>query len=355
MPRFTDSWVIDSSMFSYIQGGSCACCGFAHLFNPGGIEGLINSMSDLETDAAKNEFNAAKASPWPEDMRDQIWSDRLLLRWRLKKEMAGYRTFLEGVIRRENETTTNNNNENNNDNNKANPVEDDAGKLDLERAIPILLKFCTDTLTPHQLRQIFQLPRSEVTEILKSKYKICSAYAVVFCSVVEQVSNFKITGYGVDARCCYPGNDKNGQQQGDGEILFENDLKYQKVGPGFCLNILSKNENGDGTATNGENCWEVNEDVVSRFLQRVIGLAGPTLLARAARVVASQEDDDDGSDGDGAAKKKTPDDADEDDDNNPAVSSFRSDRRVVRLLIARYWADRLIEKYQQHYQTNNKN
>jgi len=40
MPRFTDKWVLDKCMFDYVQGGSCACCGFTHLFNPGGIEGV---------------------------------------------------------------------------------------------------------------------------------------------------------------------------------------------------------------------------------------------------------------------------------------------------------------------------
>ena len=36
----------------------------------------------------------------------------------------------------------------------------------------------------------------------------------------------------------------------------------------------------------------------------------------------------------------------------PNIPSFRSDRRVIRLFIARYWADRLIEKYNQKRKTD---
>lgn len=81
---------------------------------------MVATMTDLETDAAQHEINAAKASPWPPDMRDQIWSDRLLLRFRMKKEMKKYRSFLEGI------------------------VQDDTqdGKNNIEDAIPILQHFC---------------------------------------------------------------------------------------------------------------------------------------------------------------------------------------------------------------------
>lgn len=249
---------------------------------------MINAMSDLETDAATNEINAAKASPWPPDMRDQIWSDRLLLRFRMKKDMSKYRAFLEGVAVKGG----------------------DLGKeeVDIKGAIAPLHQFCRDELSHKELRQIFQLPRSELTEVLKSKYKICSAYAVVFCAVAEQVANFKLSRYPVDARHS-PGDD-------DSEEMFEKELKFEKVGPGFCLDV-------------------VNDDVLLVFLQRMVSLAGPTLLTRAAKT-SHDDDEGSGSDKDGG---ETP---EESDSNTP---SFRSDRRVVRLMIARYWADRLIEKY----------
>jgi len=139
----------------------------------------------------------------------------------------------------------------------------------------------------------------------------------------EQVANFKVTRYAVDARC--PGDDNS-------EEIFENELKFEKVGPGFCLNIATNH----GVGGNNDD-WKVNDEVLRMFLQRVVSLAGPTLLARAAKI--SHDDDDGGNGGsDGEA-----DGASETNESN--TPSFRSDRRVVRLMIARYWADRLIEKY----------
>ena len=262
-------------------------------------------MSDLETDTATQEINAAKASPWPPDMRDQIWSDRLLLRFKMKKDMKVYRSFLESVVKDNNDISTSNNS-----------IEG----VDRRDAIPILQNFCTNELSPTELRQIFQLPRSELIEILNSKYKICGAYGVVFCTVSEQVVNSKVTGYGIDARHS-PGDDNS-------EEIFEKELKYKKVGPGFCLDITTQDD--DGTDI-------VNQEVLNIFLQRMVSLAGPTLLNRAPKT--SHEEDDKGSDSD----KDGGDGAEEEDE--PNIPSFRSDRRVIRLFIARYWADRLIEKY----------
>lgn len=42
-PRFSDQWVVDKVMFDYVNGGECTCCGFAHIFNPQGLEGMVSS------------------------------------------------------------------------------------------------------------------------------------------------------------------------------------------------------------------------------------------------------------------------------------------------------------------------
>ena len=85
--------------------------------------------------------------------------------------------------------------------------------------------------------------------------------------------------------------------------------------------------------------------VLNMFLQRMVNLAGPTLLNRAPKT-SHQNDDNEGSDSD----KDGSDGAEEEDE--PNIPSFRSDRRVIRLFIARYWADRLIEKYNQKRKTD---
>mmetsp|Transcript_27968 Transcript_27968/g.45400 ORF Transcript_27968/g.45400 Transcript_27968/m.45400 type:complete len:331 (-) Transcript_27968:85-1077(-) len=202
----------------------------------------------------------------------------------------------------------------------------DGGEVDINDAIPILEKFCMNELSPRQIQGIFQLPRSELTEVLNSKYKICSAFAVVFCTVVEQVANFKVTGYPTDAR-----SNSNGDNS---EEIFEQNLKFKKVGRGFCVDIITSS----GT---------INEKVLRMFLQRMVGLAGPTLLARAAKSSSSSST----SEGGGGGSGSDDDDGDVDGASSEVIESrgpsFRSDRRVVRLMIARYWADRLIEKYEE--------
>jgi hypothetical protein len=334
MSRFSDNWLLDKVMFDYIQGGSCACCGFPHLFAPGGLEGLINAMSDLETDSKTHEINAAKVSPWPEDMRDQIWGDRLLLRFKMKREMKYYREFLEEVVKRDNSDASTNNNEST------------TTKINIQDAIPILHHFCTNQLSPYELHQLFQLQRTDLTEVLKSKYKITSAYAIVFCAVVEQLSNFHHTGYGVDAP---PPGCNGGGGVDDDEELFETVLNYNSWGvQGFNLDVAT-----NILLEDSEEEWKVNEETLDIFLKRMVSLAGPTLLARAAKVVTDDDDDDntndnssddDGTEMDNGQKSETS------SNNKP---SFRSDRRVARLMIARYWADRLIEKYRSMQEVDN--
>lgn len=138
---------------------------------------------------------------------------------------------------------------------------------------------------------------------------------------VEQVANFKLTGYPVDARSGFGGNNY--------EEIFEKELSFVKVGPGFCLKIV-KGKDDD---------LEVDEEVLLMFLRRMVSLSGPTLLTRAVKCSYNDEgdtkhDNESEGDADGASEKS-----------ESNVTSFRSDRRVIRLLIARYWADRLIDKY----------
>ncbi|KAL3817652.1 hypothetical protein ACHAXA_001997 [Cyclostephanos tholiformis] len=341
MPRFSDKWVIDKCMFDYVNGGDCACCGFPHLFAPGGIEGLINAMSDLETDDATREIKAANVSPWPPDMRDQIWSDRLLLRFKMKKEMRGYRDFLERVAK--NTTTTTTSTDGDDDTTGGGGREEDDEDY-RSLAVSELHRFCTRDLTPWQLRRIFQLPRSELGESLKGRYKICSAYSVLFCSVVDQVANFNVTGYGVDARLGRYENESDDTSEEEFEGILKFDRNY-----GFRLDVVVQSSTSSSIVRrdvvdddgSGNDCaWRVDDAALLKFLRRMASLAGPTLLARAARKTANEGDDAGGNGSDENSRGGGQ--IDKDDDN---VTSFRSDRRVIRLMIARYWADRLIEKY----------
>mmetsp|Transcript_19176 Transcript_19176/g.27302 ORF Transcript_19176/g.27302 Transcript_19176/m.27302 type:complete len:304 (-) Transcript_19176:1177-2088(-) len=279
MSRFSDEWVIDRTMFDFTQGGSCNCCGLPHLFNTGGIKGLIDACTDLETDAAALELNAMEKSPWPPQMREEVWGDRVKLRLKMKREMKKYKSFFE--------------------NHNAKNVQE----------------WCLNTLGVDGLRRIFQMPRSEIKHIIETNYGICSAYSIVLCTVTEQVANFAQTKYQSDA-CS------------DEEMDFE-DMLYSDRRAGFML-VMKE---------------EIKDVVVEAFVQYMVRLGGPKLLMRRHRPASDDSDSDRGDDnndddvgGKGVASSQATASAKE-------GPSFRSDRRIVRLLIGRYWADRIINKY----------
>jgi len=144
---------------------------------------------------------------------------------------------------------------------------------------------------------------------------------------VEQVAGFKLTEYPPDGR-------------GDVERDFETKLlSYDRRG-GFVLPLVSE----DGV---------LRDDMVDVWLRRLSTLGGPVLLERGAssssssnpsKMIASK----------GAANHEGNDEGDDDDDDDDvdgmamtkgATPSFASDRRIIRLVIARIFADTLQEKY----------
>jgi len=285
MPRFGDRWVVDRTVFDFSMGGGCQCCGLNH-FLPGGVEGVIDAMSDLETDAANAEKSALSTSPWPVHMRDEVWTGRLKLRYLMKKEMPNYRQFM-----------------------------DEHGTA--------LTEWCQaqDGMT---LQRLFQMPRLEISEKMKTDYSIHSAFAVVLCTVTEQVANFKGTELPWDGR-------------GDAELAFEQALVFDRRG-GFMLRVKQT----DGT---------VDTSVLQIWLDRMKSLGGPKLLERAPPKhnpkpkVDSDDEEDEGDIDEGLKKLSTGDNEEEDVDEPSSGPSFRADRRIIRLMIARYWADQMMKKF----------
>jgi hypothetical protein len=276
MPRFSDDWVIDKSLFEYMNGGQCACCSNMNLFLPDGVEGMIQSISDFETDTADNEISSLNTSPWPPTMRQEVWGDRVKLRLKLKKEIVIYKSFW---------------------NEHGDEFSD----------------WISNTVSPKKLQKLLQVPRSEITEKLQTSYNIArhKGFGVVLSACMEQVANFDLTKYNVDAR----GDDES-------EVQFEETLKFDRRG-GFTMRVCNK----DGSR---------NDETVRVLLKRIESLGGPKLLERAPKKTRDDNDSDE-------------DDKDDDEEDNINAQqtgpSFRSDRRLIRLLIARYWADSLIKKF----------
>ena len=279
MPRFTDSWVLNNTMFIYLQGGgACICCAPQPLlFSPEKepVDGMIRAIDDLNDDEKAHEIAVVKVSPWDEEMRGQVWGDRGLLRWRMRKEMGGYRKMLEGL-------------------------REGAGGTD-DVVIAKLHDFCVNNMATAELYSLFTLSRQDLVDMLKTKYKICSFYTIVFCTVAEQLEHFDMTGIGLDAPEC----------DNSAEVEFERELKFDAKGRGFYFNVVNKSN--DDT---------INEPVLLKFLQRMVTLGGPTLLT--------------------CSNVKKNSSSGSKNNNGP---SFRSDRRAIRLIIARCWADKLVERY----------
>jgi hypothetical protein len=149
---------------------------------------------------------------------------------------------------------------------------------------------------------MFQLPRAEIVERLKiqDNYHFHAAFGTVLCGVTEQVAHFPITKYPVDGR-------------GEAEVGFEDCLTFDRRG-GFTLKNLE------------------SEETKQQWLVRHKTLGGPKLLERNSR---SQYDDDDDGGADDVEKAEV----------SSAAPSFRSDRRIIRLLIARHFADILQAAY----------
>ena len=285
MPRFRDEWVVDRVLFDYVSGGSCSCCGLQH-FLPNGVADLIGAVSDLDTDQQNNEVAALAFHPWPRELREQVWSDRVRLRQKLKLDKKKYQTLWM----------------------------DDARRRDF-------LDWCRRPETIQNYRRWFQLSRSEIMDTVQSKYNIHSAFGVVICAVVEQVAFFPLTEYPADGR-------------GTHEVEFEKLLTFDRRG-GFTLPLMNEDENG----------VQLNEMALLVWLNEMehnVGSPGKQLLVRkASNTSANNEDEAENIDQEGG----DPDDGTQ--QSMKAKTSFASDRRIVRLLIARMWAELLESKFKE--------
>jgi hypothetical protein len=129
---------------------------------------------------------------------------------------------------------------------------------------------------------------------------------------MEQVAFFQMTEYPPDARGSAV------------ELAFEQDLlQFDKRG-GFVLRLHAN----DGS---------LDERRVQIWLERLQSLGGPKLLDRGP--LKDCEETGDADDVHAASSSGT-------NDNPTSMGpSFQSDRRMIRLIIARYWADLLMDKY----------
>ena len=353
MPRFSDEWVVDRVLFDYVSGGSCACCGISHsLFLPNGTMDCITSMTDLETDQMNAEIDILSSDlhPWPKVLRDQIWCDRVKLKQKLKSSIAKYTNFWSqhGAAFTEWLFIINNNidycTESENDKNRDN------------------VKF---------LQRCLQMSRDELTNHIQQEYSIHSAYMVVLTAAMDQVAHFQETKYPYDSLRCSSTSHMNTNSDNDhhAELRFEEILQFGRM-TGFMLPIMESTTKDSTLVTSS-----IRQDVLQILLDRIRTLGNTKLLGRGASTSTTGnpmniDDDDNDNDDD---ELEDVDDIDNVDGpttrprkkqearsihtSTPSPSSstftkcgiptpsFQSDRRMVRLILARYWADLLIQRY----------
>ncbi|EQC39869.1 hypothetical protein SDRG_02527 [Saprolegnia diclina VS20] len=146
--------------------------------------------------------------------------------------------------------------------------------------------------------RLFQLPEADVTTYVHSHADVHGPYGIVLATVTEQIKHFAGTGY-VDGRTA-------------AEVALERHLQFEK-----------------GAFTLTPSYLELPADAPNGFcalLQHF--LSGPRLLP-------SSIEETHGDNNNSVATSRAPD----------AVQSFRSDRRVVRLVLARLFADVVIAKF----------
>ena len=78
MPRFTNKWLIDASLYSYFKG--VPCCG-PPATPPDTVSDTIQNAVHLCPDLPTQELlQEALVSPFPDDIKDETWRDRVLFR-----------------------------------------------------------------------------------------------------------------------------------------------------------------------------------------------------------------------------------------------------------------------------------
>eukprot|EP00511_Aplanochytrium_stocchinoi_P005856 CAMPEP_0204838398 /NCGR_PEP_ID=MMETSP1346-20131115/30815_1 /ASSEMBLY_ACC=CAM_ASM_000771 /TAXON_ID=215587 /ORGANISM="Aplanochytrium stocchinoi, Strain GSBS06" /LENGTH=278 /DNA_ID=CAMNT_0051974427 /DNA_START=238 /DNA_END=1078 /DNA_ORIENTATION=- len=168
-------------------------------------------------------------------------------------------------------------------------------------------------------KSCFMMPKEELKVQFNTVFEFKTAYQVVLCSVLEQVEKFEATGYKLDGAT-------------DCENYFEESLRVYR------------------------GAWVVTEDYYTtlegcdNFFGMLLQLGGDHLLpkrprdkravAARAKVLAEGPTDDNSEDEEEEEENNDKDNA------SSSAQSFRGDRRLVRLMIFRYYADQAWKKFE---------
>lgn len=170
MRKYEDCWVVDRTMFEYVNQGGCSCCGVTHTIM--NLADFASKCSDWETDDAKKE----QFSPWPMFIHEEILTERARLRIAMKGDMAKYKEFVDAHMKG--------------------------------------FKAWWSRLGENAKARLFQLPDEEVISYFHGHAKVKGSYDILLCAIMEQIRHFQDTGY-TDGRVA-------------AELFFEKNLLHER-------------------------------------------------------------------------------------------------------------------------------
>ncbi|TMW60895.1 hypothetical protein Poli38472_000937 [Pythium oligandrum] len=253
MRKFEDCWVVDRTMFEYVNQGGCSCCGVTHQIMD--VAQLADRCSDWESDDEKKE----QFSPWPTFIHEEILTERARLRVVMKEDMRQYKAFIDTHMKG--------------------------------------FSAWWQQLDESTKNRVFQVPDEDVMDYFKSHAKVKGSYEIVLCAVMEQLRHFNETGYKdgrIPPECCAE------QYLQNRRSCFVMDPKYV-----------------------------ASADGAVNFCEIMQILGGPKLLPLRLTRDPAQNNQAEQEVAQSVAN----------------VQSFRSDRRLLRLVIFRKFADVAMRKY----------
>ncbi|OWZ04023.1 hypothetical protein PHMEG_00024154 [Phytophthora megakarya] len=252
MRKYEDTWVVDRTMFEYVNQGGCSCCGVTHTIM--NFADFASKCSDWESDDEKKEHY----SPWPMFIHEEILTERARLRMAMKADMNKYKDFVDTHMKG--------------------------------------FMAWWSRLGENAKTRIFQLPVDEVLSYFRVQTKVKGSYEILLCAILEQIRHFNETGYS-DGRVA-------------AELFFEKNLHQRES---FVLD----------SQYIGMEAGDMN------FFEMMKILGGPKLLP-----VRTTRNPNEKSEAEAEQAKS-----------ESNVQSFRSDRRLVRLVMFRIFADMAMRKY----------
>jgi hypothetical protein len=303
--QFTDDWAAEKVLFQYVNGGNCSCCGVSISAKMGELYEQCSDLSENPTQLDEEE------SPWPTFLLSEVWEDKVKIRQRLKAESVRYAAFWR---------------------------EHRAAFCAFWRALPLSSK-----------RALFALPQEQLHAMIAEESDFKEAYRVLMLTLCEQLRNFAATLY-------------VGDGVSDSEVEFEAALFVKRGKTTFLMRdeYLSLREphvrdDDDDDDVSGNGVGGDKDDVGAGFLTRFAELCGPKLLQRRQR--KDDDDDDDvgdekgagggGDGGNGGDSKGVDEDAPVTKKKGGlgAALLFKSDRRLLRVMIYRFYAANVMRKF----------